>query len=555
MVAVYRLRIENAEITHSTVKVPTMPQHSFEQFLTEFVPKVASKSLQTNKAMWILETTGSADAADLKAELETELRLLFNDKNTYQQLLEWDQDESLRDPLLKRQLNVLIRSFKPNIIPKKLLEEISKKETELMLSYATFRPQLDGKALSENAIREILKTNTVPDERKKAWEASKDIGDVLAPAILTIVNLRNETARSAGYNDYFQMQLGLQEVDPEWLFKTLEDLANASDSAYMQTLADIEKAQSHRFGVTVSELGPWAWAEPFCQEDPLDSCDLDQLIKDVDISAAAVSYYKKMGIDITPVLKRSDMYERPGKNQHAFCVSMDRASDVRTLNNVTQSIKWTETVLHEFGHAIYDLGYDSQLPWLLKEHPHVMTTEAMALIAGRQAYLPEFLSKETKPSKEQQSLILKASRSLTRRQLIFSRWVLVVTFFERELYGNPQQDLNALWWRLVEKFQKIHAPIGRERKNDWAAKYHIGLAPVYYYGYLLGEMLASMITETIALETGSEQLGSVAAGNLLKERFFRPGNSMHWMDLVKYTTGESFNSGAWMRQFAKKEGV
>jgi uncharacterized protein (DUF2267 family) len=87
---------------------------TFAQFLEDFVPKVAAKSKQLNKAFWLIETTGSEDAADLKAELDTELRLLFHDSNTYKKLLEWDKDPNLKDPLLKRQLNVLIRAFKQN---------------------------------------------------------------------------------------------------------------------------------------------------------------------------------------------------------------------------------------------------------------------------------------------------------------------------------------------------------------------------------------------------------------------------------------------------------
>ena len=104
-----------------------------------------------------------------------------------------------------------------------------------------------------------------------------------------------------------------------------------------------------------------------------------------------------MGVDVQPILKRSDMYERPGKNQHAFCIHIDREGDVRTLNNVKESIKWLETVLHELGHAIYELGFDENLPWLLREPPHMIPTEAMALIAGRQAYRYDSLGRPSRP--------------------------------------------------------------------------------------------------------------------------------------------------------------
>lgn len=320
-------------------------EHPFATFLQEFVPQAARKSTQLNKALWILETTGSADAADLKAELDAELRLLFNDPSIYKKLLEWEKDPALKDSVLKRELNVLIRAFKQNQIPKTLLEELAQKEAALSQSYALFRPEIEGKKATENDIREILKKETNPGKRKAAWEASKKIGEVLAPQILELVRLRNESAKSLGYSDYFQMQLELQEVDSKWLLKTLDELSQKSERAYGEVLKEIEERQAERFGVSSAELGPWAWSDPFCQEDPLDTQELDQLVDGVDISAVSEEFYKKMGIDVAPILHRSDMFERPGKNQHAFCIHVDRKGDVRTLNNVKASIKWLETVL------------------------------------------------------------------------------------------------------------------------------------------------------------------------------------------------------------------
>jgi len=476
-----------------------MRKHPFQTFLDEFVPRVARKTTQVNKAVWILETTGSSDAADLKAELDTELRLLFNDSTAYQKLLSWEKDPALSDPILTRKLNILIRAFKQNQIPRDLLEQTAQKEAALSMSYATFRPLLDGKPVTENEIREILKTEKSPAKRQEAWEASKKIGEVLAPQILALVDLRNKAAAALGYPDYFQMQLDLQEVDASWLLKMLDDLAEKSDKAYARLAHEIESVQAKEFGVPASALGPWAWSEPFAQEDPLGAQELDQLIAGVDISKASAGFYRSMGIDVDPILARSDMYERPGKNQHAFCIHIDRTGDVRTLNNVKDSIKWLETVLHELGHAVYELGYDEKLPWLLREPPHMIPTEAMALFAGRQAYRYDSLGSLVGASRTNDLLRKTAETSLRRRQLIFSRWVLVMTAFESELYRNPSQDLNALWWRLVEKYQKIRPPKNRQGKWDWATKYHIGLAPVYYFSYLLGEMFASSIQEALAV--------------------------------------------------------
>ncbi len=505
------------------------PLNMFEAFLADFVPRLERKSTQLNRAAWLLETTGAADAALLKADLDVEYRLLMSDPALYQNLLRWDAE--LQDPLLKRQSNVLIRSFQQNQIPPLLIEQLAQKEAEIAYQYAQFRPELEGKRVSENEIRQILSTESDLKRRKKAWEASKSIGQLLAPRILEVVALRNRAAQSLGYSDFFEMQLGLQEVDGAWLLAMFEDLSKRSDSAYTQLISEIESVQG---------VGPWVWSEPFCQEDPLDSQELNGLVKGLDLVSACTTFYDQMGIDVREVLARSDMFERPGKNQHAFCTHIDRRGDVRTLNNVKNTLKWLETLLHELGHAVYELGLGSDLPWLLRAPPHMIPTEAMALLAGRQAYTPDSLALLLG---REDPLSLKAAASLKRRQLIFSRWVLVMTAFESALYRNPAQDLNLLWWDLVEKIQKIPRPAGREGKWDWATKYHLGLAPVYYFSYLLGELFASSLLQKFVLPTP-------AAGQFLQKHLFAPGDRLPWNLLVQEVTGAPLTPDAWLEAFS-----
>lgn len=49
-------------------------------------------------------------------------------------------------------------------------------------------------------------------------------------------------------------------------------------------------------------------------------------------------------------------------------MDVDRAGDVRVLANVQPDVRWMGTMLHEFGHAVYDRGVDPELPWLLREN-------------------------------------------------------------------------------------------------------------------------------------------------------------------------------------------
>jgi peptidyl-dipeptidase A len=121
---------------------------------------------------------------------------------------------------------------------------------------------------------------------------------------------------------------------------------------------------------------------------------------------------------------------------------------------------------------------------------------------------------------------------------VFVPWVQVMTRFERALYADPDADLGTLWWELVERVQRIPRPPG-DRRNDWATKLHLALAPVYYHNYLLGEMTAAQLEWALERETGSPSPAASpqVAGPLIAERFLRPGRSLRWDALVEGATG------------------
>ena len=83
--------------------------------------------------------------------------------------------------------------------------------------------------------------------------------------------------------------------------------------------------------------------------------------------------------------------------------------------------------------------------------------------------------------------------------LIFSRWCQVMLRFEKGMYADPQQDLNKLWWDLVEKYQLLKRPTGRD-EPDFASKIHIVSAPAYYHNYMMGQLFACQVHHAIARE-------------------------------------------------------
>ena len=122
--------------------------------------------------------------------------------------------------------------------------------------------------------------------------------------------------------------------------------------------------------------------------------NVDRYFEDKDLKDLTRETYDSLGLDVRGVMARSDLYEREGKDQHAFCLSVGREYpyDVRVLANLRSDAYWTNTMLHEFGHAVYDKNINPKLPYLLRSIAHINTTEAIALMMGALSEDPGWLS-------------------------------------------------------------------------------------------------------------------------------------------------------------------
>lgn len=126
--------------------------------------------------------------------------------------------------------------------------------------------------------------------------------------------------------------------------------------------------------------------------------------------------------------------------------------------------------------------------------------------------------------------------------------------FEKQLYANPDQDLNALWWNMVERYQFVQKPAGRN-SPDWAAKIHFTIAPCYYHNYVMGELLASQLHYRIATKVlknkGTSYVNHKEVGNYLKQKVFEPGAVYEWNTMIERATGEKLTAKYFVGQFVQ----
>jgi peptidyl-dipeptidase A len=497
-----------------------------------------------NNAWWDANCDASETTSRRRADAEMALSNALADPNAFAAIRD-ALGAPTADPLIARQLTLLQQSYAPNQVSPDLRQRIIELQTDIESRFARHRGTLDGEPIDDNAILDVLRTSTDSAHRRGAWEASKTVGAEVASDLLDLVRLRNEAARSLGFRDHFAMTLATTDFDEPRLFATLAEVDDITAQPFRALKEQLDARLAARFAVDTAALRPWHYDDPFFQSPPeAVGVDLDEYFAGADLDALTTRTFAGIGLEVRDVIARSDLEPRDGKVQHAFCIHVDRGDDVRVLCNNVPSERWAETMLHEFGHAVYFDGLDRDLPWLLRTM-HLCLTEGVAMRCGRLVHDPNWLA--TVAGLSSSTVGDLASRLQDARRaalLVFARWVLVMTHFERGLYADPDGAHDDRWWDLVERYQLVRRPDDRHAP-DWAAKIHIAAAPVYYHNYLYGELVASHLAAAVG-----SLVDATDAGVFLRDRMFAPGASLRWDRLIEQATGTPFGAAVLARELA-----
>jgi peptidyl-dipeptidase A len=538
---------------------PNAKEKQLEKFITAHVAKIEPLTTQANLAYWDASTTGRREYYDKLGQLQIRIRRICGNPREYAFLKNTREAGQIKDAGLARQLDKLYYAYLQNQVEPELLRKIVDLDTKIQEQYNNFRGTMDGKKVTNSDVYVILTTEEDSHRRELAWKASKQVGEAIIGDFLQLVKLRNKAARKLGFENYHTLSIVTGEQSVEELDRIFDELCELTGEPFARLKKELDRILADSYGLAPEDLMPWHYHDPFFQRTPLVyDQDLDLYYKDQDVKELAQKYYAGVGLPVDDILARSDLYDREGKYPHAFSHDVDRRGDVRILCNLQNTERWMETILHELGHAVYSKYHNQKEPWLLREPAHSFTTEAIAMFFGRlsrnAAWMQEMLGLSQKERKEIEEV---SKKYLKFQQVLFARWALVMYNFEKQLYANLDQDLNNLWWELVEKYQFVKRPPG-PADAGWASKLHFTTAPCYYHNYMLGELLASQLHHHIVHEVfGSESehgvsyVGEKALGDYLREKVLGPGALYHWNDMIERATGEPLTPKYFVDRFVK----
>jgi peptidyl-dipeptidase A len=531
----------------------------FDKFIAAHVKKVEPLTTQANLTYWDASTTGRPEDYEKLSRLQLGISRIYSNHKEYAFLKTIKESGQVRDARLTRQLDKLYYAYLRNQIEPELLEKLVDLDTKIQEKYNTFRGTIEGKKVTMSDIYTIMTTEKNTPRRESAWRASKQVGDAIVDDLIRLVKLRNEAARKVGFDNYHTMSIVTGEQNVEELDRIFDQLCELTNKPFARMKEELDRILADSYGIATEDLMPWHYHDPFFQRTPLVyELDLDIYYTKHDVKELAEKYYADVGLPVDDILARSDLYDREGKYPHAFSEDVDRRGDVRVLCNLQNTERWMETILHELGHAIYSKYHDRKEPWLLREPAHSFTTEAIAMFFGRLSRNADWMKEMLGLSEKEYEEIEKVSKQyLEFQQVLFARWAMVMYNFEKQLYANPDQDLNNLWWELVEKYQLVKRPPGPVDAG-WASKLHFTSAPCYYHNYMLGELFASqlhyhIVHKVFKLESdeGVSYVGRKKLGDYLRTKVFGPGALYHWNDMIARATGQPLTPKYFVEQFVK----
>jgi peptidyl-dipeptidase A len=550
----------------ATVAALTVPEVAFADanddaaaFIKDHIAKMRPLEVQSGIAWWNANVSGEDADFKKKEEAQNKIDEALADAKQFARLKALKaaaEKGEIKDAHAARQIELLYLQYLEKQVKPELLKKITSKANAVEQAFNVFRAKVDGQEVADSKVRSTLKESADSELRKKVWEASKGVGAAVEADLAELVKLRNEAATQLGFKNFHDMTLTLNEQKGDDLIKLFDELDALTKEPFTKAKAEIDERLAKKLNVKPADLMPWHYHDPFFQESPaVFDADLDAPYRKADVLKLCSEFYKGIGLPIDDVIARSDLYEKKGKSPHAFCTDIDREGDVRVLANIVPNEYWMGTMLHELGHAVYSSKNIPQaVPYVLRGEAHILTTEGVAMQFERFSKSRAWLEKMGVRVEDGPKFDEAAAKVQRNQLLIFSRWCQVMLRFEKAMYENPKQNLNALWWELVAKYQQVQPPKGRNAP-DYASKIHICSAPVYYHNYMMGQLFASQVHHALAKELYDGKpkealyIGEKKVGAFMKTKVFEPGRTKPWNELTKFATGEGLNAKAFAKDF------
>jgi len=471
---------------------------------------------------------------------------VFTNEKDFQLLRKLKYSGLITDTLLGRQLNVLYQAFMGPQIGIKRYQKLMGTEIKLWYAFSSKKITVDGKKLSGSQIDSIRKNSNNAAVLEMIFNSYREKGEELAPEIIQMVKDRNEFAVNFGYENFYQLSLESKDQTPEQIKFLLDDIEAKTRSQFSEAKTVIDKFIAKRFHIAEKNLRPWMFNDESNSYLSLKfRAKLDSIFLKTDPLKTTESFFYGIGLPINDVVENSDLEYRPEKSSINAMINVDFKNDIRLISSIQQTHVGMMRMMHLGGHASHYKTISDDVPYLLKT-PNYILGEGVARyfesLPLDYNWLKNVVIIDTASEKQ---LVLVCKHLSQIDQLFRCRKLLAMADFEREIYFNPNQNLDELWSRLNLKYLGIDYSF-QKKTGFWAANKFATSLSCTTQNLLLADVFAAQLQRTIEKRVLSEKKynykNNQEIGAFLTEKLYRYGNKLSWEKMIENVTGEPLNT-------------
>ena len=510
--------------------------------------------------------------ADLQSFSENKFQSIINDENNFKKIKAL-RDEYIKDKVKGEKRDIVEKWYKYldrfivlDPAAKKLQQDEITAKNKLSSVFNVYRPKMkdkDGKFIKDpqtkkeklfntSAINTILATSKDRDERKRAFEAKSQVGfEIMQKGFREIIKLRNEYAKVRGFKDYYSMKYIQSGLDEDKLIAMFDKIVADTDQVTKNAVA------KYLLEEKLDKFEPW--------DADYASMGFSSLVDDYlpkeGMTEVLKASYKALGFDLDKFNIKMDLEPKPGKYPHAACwwvkfadleKKVWKGDEMKLLANLDKGgVEQYSTLFHEAGHAVH--GANVRQKYVIDKNVNLTSYYELGGFAEGVAFTFEKLTADkdwflkyanfNKPNKTADE-INKIKEAYSKYEAKAKPWeafnyrnLLTKVYFERAIYKNPDADFNKIWWDTMQKLLFV------ERHDDlpfWAHKVHFITPAVYYQDYIIADLISEQNMHYFKKKYG-KFVDNPKIGKLMIEKYFKPGNSIAWEDMLKNLTGEKLN--------------
>ncbi|MCF7955612.1 MAG: M2 family metallopeptidase, partial [Phycisphaerae bacterium] len=225
-----RLCVSVVAIAALTAGCATKEEKQMQAFIDRHVSVIDPLRAEANRTMYTAEITGAKEHFNKLKELRLAINDIYTSSDDFEFLKRMKDSGNVGDHRLARQMDKLYFAYQNSQMDTQLLKDIIELSTSITEKYNNYRGHIDGKETTMTDIYRIMTTSKDSEEHKKAWLASKEVGNAVIDDYLRLVKMRNKAVARIGYSKYhtYSLETGEQSVaEVDKIFEELDELRAA----------------------------------------------------------------------------------------------------------------------------------------------------------------------------------------------------------------------------------------------------------------------------------------------------------------------------------------